>query len=187
MSVFITLGLALVASPSAEEAILAEVIAGRDVLPSLAAVQEAAVAALELPSTAEIEGWATRARLRGLVPRFDTRFGTDSALDVRDALGGTSWVRTGRGLGLDVWARWAFGDLVFADQELRAIRERLDRSAAVRLQRERATKIYFERVAVLFEQRRAPSLEVALEAARLDGLLRAVTGGLLEGRGGDEG
>jgi hypothetical protein len=64
---------------------------------------------------------------------------------------------------------------------LKASRERLARSAAIRLARERATRIYFQRVANLLEVRARPNAAALLEAARLDGLLQAVTGGRLVG------
>ena len=59
---------------------------------------------------------------------------------------------------------------------------RLARAAAVRLARERVTQLYFQRVEVLVRMRLEPNLELVLEAARLDGLLDALTGGRLRAR-----
>lgn len=166
-------------STSALEQELALIIEGRGGLPSLAEVQTAAVEALALTDGPEVEGWSSRARLRGLAPTLEARLGTTTDLDVRGEVDGEGWTRVGRGLGLDVSTRFNLGDLVFSDQELRASRERLARSAAIRLARERATRIYFQRVANLLELRARPTAEALFEAARLDGLLRAVTGGRL--------
>jgi hypothetical protein len=173
--------LAAATSTNTLEQELALIVAGRGGLPSLAQVQEAAVAALALTDAEEVEAWSSRARLRGLAPTVDARFGTTTDLDVRGEVDGEGWTRVGRGLGLDVSTRFNLGDLVFSDQELRASRERLARSAAIRLARERATRIYFQRVANLLEVRARPNAAALLEAARLDGLLQAVTGGRLVG------
>jgi hypothetical protein len=160
-----------------------DVVAGRDRLPSLAAVQEASVRALELTPSDSVEGWEARARWRGLVPRLEARFGTTADQSVRDGATGTAWqISEGQNLGVDVAAKWNLGELVFNDLELRANRERIARAARVALVRERATAIYFERVRVLIAARSAPTEALAIEAARLDGMLRAITGGLLEER-----
>lgn len=170
-------------STSTLEQELMLIVQGRGELPALVEVQEAAVQALELTEGEEVEAWSSRARLRGLAPTLDARFGTTTDLDVRGEVDGAGWTRVGRGLGLDVSTRFNLGDLIFSDQELRASRERLARSAAIRLARERATRIYFQRVANLLELRARPNAEALFDAARLDGLLRAVTGGRLFGSG----
>lgn len=156
-------------------------VAGQDVLPSLRSVQAAAEAALELGPSARLGAWGGDARWRALLPRLDVRFGTQRDLAIRDDLGGgTAWARTGEGVGIDVAARWQLDGLLMDDAELRVNRERLARAAAVASARERATKVYFERVEVLVRQRIAPSAELLVQAARLDGLIRALTGGRLE-------
>lgn len=159
-----------------------DAIAGRADLPSLSAVQAAAEDALVLGSDDEVAGWSSRLRWRGAVPKVDVRFGTDTDLSVRDALAGSasSWTNTGQGLGLDVVVKFGLGDLVFADLELRANRERVARAAAIRLARERVTELYFRRLDAWIAYRLDPSHELALEAARLDGLMRALTGGRLD-------
>lgn len=166
-------------STHAVEQSLERIIQGLDVLPSLASVQAAAEDALELSSADDVASWSRRARLRGLLPTLEGKFGTTTDLDVRGEGDAVEWTRVGRGLGVDASARFNLGDLIFSDQELRASRERLARSAALRLARERATRLYFQRVANLLELRRRPTAEGLLEAARIDGLLRAVTGGRL--------
>jgi hypothetical protein len=158
-----------------------DIVAGRDRLPSLRAVQEASVRALELTPSEDVEGWDARARWRGLVPRLEARFGTTADQSIRDGATGTSWQTSeGQNLGVDVAAKWNLGELVFNDLELRANRERIARAARVALMRERATAIYFERVRVLIAAQSAPTEELAIEAARLDGMLRAITGGALD-------
>jgi hypothetical protein len=162
-------------------AAIGEIVAGRDHLPSLSAVQEAAVRALELTPPDAVEGWDARARWRGLVPRLEARFGTTADQSVRDGAIGNAWQTSeGQNLGVDIAAKWNLGELVFNDLELRANRERIARAARIALVRERATAIYFDRVRVLLDQRMEPTDELALEAARLDGMLRAITGGLLD-------
>ncbi len=162
-----------------------DVVAGKGGLPSLRAVQEAAVSALELTPSDDAAGWDSRARWRGLVPRLEARFGTAADQSIRDGVTGTAWATSqGQNLGLDVAAKWELGELVFNDLELRANRERIARAARVALARERATTIYFERVRNLIALRTRPTEALVIEAARLDGMLAAVTGGLL--RSGEE-
>ena len=154
-----------------------DTVAGRDELPALEEVQAAAVRALGLGTAARAEDWDASARWRAVLPQLQVRFGSQRDLLVRDSLAGTDWARTGQGLGLDISARWGLGDLLLSDLEMRVHRERLARSAAERLARERATQVYFQRVEVLVQMRQAPAHELVLEAARLDGLLRALTAG----------
>jgi hypothetical protein len=174
---------------SAAGAWIAAVIEGRSVLPSLVEVQEAAVEAMAIPTDEEAKGWAGRARLRGLVPDLELGVGTNEVLDVRDSYSGaTSHLELqGQGMNAHATAKWTLGDLVFHDVELRANREALARAAAVRLVRDRVTRIYFERLEVLARQRHDRSPELALQAARLDGLLQVYTGGLLAPRGASGG
>ena len=175
------LALLLIASTQQQlQAELDRIIAGQDVLPSLAAVQAAAEEALCVASEEEASSWASRARWQGVLPQLQARFGTDRDLDVRDDGSSALRLTEAQGLGLQLSARFDLANLIFSDRELRASRERLARAAAVRLARERATKIYFDRVKVLLQLRAQPTPALLLEAARLDGLLRALTGGLLE-------
>jgi hypothetical protein len=158
-----------------------DIVSGRDRLPSLERVQDAAVAALELTPADTVAGWDSRARWRGLVPRLEARFGTGADQTIRDGFAKTtSSISEGQDLGVDVAAKWELGELLFNDLELRANRERIARAARIALARERATAIYFDRVRVLIAMRAEPSEELAIRAAELDGMLRAVTGGLLE-------
>ena len=176
----------LVADPSAAtvERWIREAVDGRDVLPALASVQAAAVAALGLTDDETAASWASRARWRAILPRLDARFGTSQNVDVRAGADiDRDYIKDGRGLGADVSARWALGDLVFSDLEMRINRERLARSAAARLARERVTQIWFDRLEVLIRRRMSAAPELAVEAARLDGLLSALTGGGVEGKG----
>jgi len=158
---------------------IADVVAGRDVLPALADVQDAAEAALLAASPRDVVSWAHRARMRGLVPRLDVALGTDSDLDVRDSYstGRSRTTTEGRAFGFELGARWELGDLVFSDGELRASREALARAASVRLAREEVTRLYFERVELLLEARGDHPEADRLRAARIEGLLRALTGG----------
>lgn len=172
--------LAALASEPKVEAFMESVralVEGRDVFPALSATQRAAVEALDLEPAARAREWSSRARERGWVPRVDVRMGTDADRDVR-ALGSLDekWTEE-RGFGADLAFRWSLGDVVFADAELRVNRERLARAAAVRLARERVTKVFFERLEVELALRAKPEPELVVEAARLDGLLAALTGG----------
>lgn len=159
-----------------------DAVAGRTELPALAEVQAAAEASLRLGDDDTVASWDANANLRALLPRLDVRFGTQRDVLVRDTLEGLDWARTGQGLGVDVAARWALGDLLLSDAELGIHKARLARAAAVRLARERVTQLYFQRVEVLVRMRLEPNLELVLEAARLDGLLDALTGGRLRAR-----
>jgi hypothetical protein len=184
------LALALTSTSTlSDDQIIERVIAGRGELASLRDVQRAAVDALGVVSDDDASSWHSRARWRGVVPRVDVGAGTYDGLDVRTMLYGASAYSTTDlyKLGLDVRARWELGELVFNDMELRANRESLARSAAIHLARERATRLYFERVEVLMKQRHDPSPVLTLAAARLDGLLRAVTGGILDRERKDKG
>jgi hypothetical protein len=156
-----------------------DAVAGRAGLPALVEVQAAAEASLHLADDATVAGWDRNANLRALLPRLDVRFGSQRDVLVRDTLEGLDWARTGQGLGVDVAARWSLGDLLLSDAELGIHKARLARAAAVRLARERVTQVYFQRVEVMVRLRLAPDLELVLEAARLDGLLDALTGGRL--------
>lgn len=152
-------------------------VTGQDVLPALATVQADAETALQLPSSEEVQGWTARARLRGLLPQLDVRFGSQRDLSIRDTAEGLDWARSGQGLGLNIAARWGLGALLLSDVEMRMHNERLRRSAAVRLARTRVTELYFERIEVLLALRTEGTPTLWLEAARLDGLLAALTGG----------
>lgn len=175
--------LALAATSTATEAeIIDALIAGCGPLPSLELVQDTAVETLAIADEDTARGWATRARLRGLAPKIDVAVGSDADVDIRDSSQGEQQRLTseGRKLGLQAGARWELGELIFSDSELRANRESLARSASVQLARERATKLYFEWIEVFLLSRERPSRELSLAQRRLDGLLRAITGGRLE-------
>jgi hypothetical protein len=173
--------LLLATTTTAVERWIDDVVAGRDRLPSLHAVQDAATRALELTPSDSAAGWDARARWRGLVPRVEARFGTAADQSIRDGVTGTTWsISEGQNLGVDVAAKWDLGELVFNDLELRASRERIARAARIALVRERATSIYFERIRVLMSLKTEPTEELLLQAAQLDAMLRAITGGLLE-------
>lgn len=169
--------LALVASSTMAEAFVEDAVAGRTEFEALAVVQARAERALAVGTAAEARAWTSRLRWRGAVPKVDVRFGTDADIDIRDAssASASSWTRTGQGTGFDVALSWRLGDLVFADLELRANRERIARAAAVRLALERVTQIYFQRLEIELAYRERPSARLRLEAARLDGLLDALT------------
>jgi hypothetical protein len=176
--------LAVLASTStlSAERFIANAIAGRGALPSLEDVQRAAIDALGVVDDADARAWPSRARWRGLVPRFDAEVGSNEGLDVRDTAYGASGAITTAGYKLlvDLRARWELGELVFNDMELRANRETLARAAAIHLALERVTKLYFERLEILLKQRDDTSPALALSAARLDGLIRAATAGRLD-------
>lgn len=170
-------------STTALDRMIQQALAGEAGLPSLVAVQDAAVQALELTPSDEAESWARRSRWRGLVPRLDARFGTDTDHNFKDS-GHSTWSTSEKQkLGVDVGARFELGELVFNDMELRANRERIARAARIALVRDRATKIYFERLKVWLLLKEEPTAELMVRAAELDGMLRAITGGLLDHRG----
>jgi hypothetical protein len=175
----------LTETASVSERWIDAVVAGRDRLPSLDAVQRAAVEALELPDREIARSWSSRARWRGLLPRLEASLGTDSDLDVRDSISSSTRRTTseGQAFGARISARFELGELVFNDAELRANREALARASAAQLARERVTQIYFERVEVLAAQRTADSTPLRVRGAFLDGLLEAHTGGLLPKQG----
>jgi hypothetical protein len=179
MSAVVCLALVVRSATVADAAVIDALVAGCGELPSLEAVQNAAVEALAIADEATASGWASRARWRGIAPSFDIAVGSDADIDVRDSWQGAleRTTSSGRKLGLEIGARWELGELIFSDAELRASREMLARSAAVQLARERATKLYFERIEVYLLSRERPSRELSLALARLDGLLRAITGG----------
>jgi len=165
----------LVATSTISDRELDDLIAGRGALPALAAVHQAA---LEEWSSPEVD-WATRARLRGLVPRIDLSAGTDADVDVRDTLDART-TNEGHALGLRVTARFELGDLIFADSELRASRDVAAREAVMRALLEHVTDLYFERLELLVASRIAPSAPLNLRARNIDGMLRALTGGRLD-------
>ncbi len=170
----------LVAVPQGDAALKARIdgiVAGADILPALAKVQSDAEAALQLPSAEQVKDWTSRARLRGLLPQLDVRFGSQRDLLIRDTAEGLDWARSGQGLGLNIAARWGLGALLLSDVEVRMHTERLRRSAALRLARTRVTELYFERVEVLLALRQETTPALLLDAARLDGLLAALTAG----------
>lgn len=170
-------------STATVDRLIQRAVAGEEGFPSLAEAQEAAVRALELTPSDEVEDWAFRSRWRGLVPRLDARLGTDTDHSFKD--GGTSvWTTSeAQKLGVDVGARFELGELVFNDMELRANRERIARAARIALVRDRVTKVYFERLRVWLLLREEPTVDLVVRAAELDGMLRAITGGLLDDEG----
>jgi hypothetical protein len=165
-----------------ESAVIDAIVAGCGELPSLIEVQDAAVEALAIADEETARNWASRARWRGLAPQIDVAIASDADIDIRDSWEGAldRTTSSGRKLGLELGARFELGELVFSDAELRANREALARAATLSLARERATKLYFERIEVSLLARTNPSRELALAIARLDGLLRAMTGGRIE-------
>ncbi len=170
--------MALALTSTGTEVLLARIVSGRECMPSLEQVQSWASENMGLASVDEAEGWSTRARLRGLVPRVAARLGSDANVYVKDIVG--DWAPTTsdrRALALRVEARFDFGDLVFADPELRANREAIARSAAERLLLEEVTRLYFERVALWLSHLLSSAPEKVVQLAALDGLLRAHTGG----------
>jgi hypothetical protein len=156
---------ALVASATVSDtALIDALIAGCGELPSLESVQRAAVDSLA------IAGDDT-----GLAPKIDVAIGSDADVGVRDVWQDEHERTTtnGRKLGVELAARWELGELVFSDSELRANREALARSSTIQLARERVTKL------VWLLARAKPTRELAFAAARLDGLIAAMTGGTL--------
>jgi hypothetical protein len=165
------------------EVLIARLVRGQEDLPALTDVQTWATNALGLPSRDDATGWATRARLRGLVPRVAGRIGSDANVYVRDSLG--DWAPTTtdrRALAMRIEARFDLGDLVFADLELRANREAIARAAAERLVLEEVTRLYFERVELYLASLCHPTAQASLRAAEVDGLLTGYTGGRFRAR-----
>lgn len=164
---------------AAAEQLVEQTVAGRGAFPSLAAVQRAAEEVLGVATLAEVEDWRDRARWRGVLPVLELGLGSDADLDIRDSWSGTPVRITteGRALGLRASMKWELGEVVFGDLELRANREALARAAAVALAKERVTRLYFERLELELRIRAGPTVELRFEAAQLDGLLEAATGG----------
>lgn len=168
----------LVDSSTLSAAWIDAVIAGSGPLPALAEVQAAAKANATLYSDAEVSGWSTRARLRGLLPGVDVAMGTDLDFGLRDA-GSTELTTTeGRGFTARLSARWSLGELVFSDAEMRAHRESTHRRAQIDLVVDRVTDLYFERLTILVASCVRDSTALAIVARRLDGAIAALTGGL---------
>lgn len=182
MSALLCAAFAAATATAADAMLIDAYVAGCAELPSLDAVQAAAVETLAVAGEETALGWASRARWRGLAPQVDVAVGSDADVGVRDTWQGAleRTTTTGQAFAIEVGARWQLGELVFSDAELRANRESLARSASVQLARERVTKLYFERIEVALLSRDKKSRELSLALARLDGLLRAATGGKLE-------
>ncbi|MBI2375965.1 MAG: hypothetical protein HYV07_18370 [Deltaproteobacteria bacterium] len=173
-------------------AFLRAVVEGRAGLPSLDVVQSAAEKRLGVGDSGTFESAASRARARGWIPRLDLALGSDAGLDVRDSSASTARTTTDkRGFGVELGVHFDLGQLVFSPAEVQSARVAISRSAAISLSRERVTELYFRRVEVLLEtrdleERRARGQpvfdsrlrELAVEAATLDGRIRALTGPL---------
>lgn len=143
-------------------------------------MQAAAVEALDLESDDRVQGWSDRARNRAWLPRLDLRLGTDRDQAVRrPGTADVAWSE-GQGLGADLALRWGFGELVFSETEIRIEATLRSRDALKRSVKEAVTRVFFERLEVELRSRAEPEEEEALqlEAARLDGILGALTGGL---------
>lgn len=166
---------ALVATATISDAWLDAVLAGRDGLPALTDVQDAAV---EASRGARSTDWATRARWRGLLPEVSVTVGHDADLALRDSAttDGARLQSEAQAIGIRATTRWALGDLVFADAELRAHREQTLNLGEERVVRERVTDLYFKRLEVQLALCLEPTLERQLLARRLDGLLVALAG-----------
>ncbi|MBK8013243.1 MAG: hypothetical protein IPK13_18045 [Deltaproteobacteria bacterium] len=169
------------ASPMSDDEVrrfIEDCVAGRGAVLSLAEVQERSLDFIPVATAEEATHWASRARLAGLLPHLEARFGSDVALDFRDVRDDSvRFTRTqGRTLGFDVRVRFDLDGLVFHDAELRASRERLVWADEVRSVRERATRLYFDLLEALVERHRAPSREAHQTVARTAGILRALIG-----------
>lgn len=168
----------LVDSSTLSAAWINAVVEGRGPLPALAAVQAAAKTAATLYSDAEVSSWSSRARLRGLLPGVDVAVGTDLDFGLRDAGAAELTTTEGRGFTARLSARWALGELIFSDAEMRAHRESTHRRAQIDLVVDRVTDLYFERLTVLVASCVHESTALAILARRLDGAIAALTGGL---------
>ena len=176
---------ALTSSSTGSATWVDNVVAGRGTLPALRDVQRAARLQVTTGAPGGAAGWGHRARLRGLVPRLAVAFGTDADRDIRRSLT-TSLARTtteGRAVDFEVAARWNLSEVVFSDAELRASREAIARAAAVRIAVDRVTRVYFERVSLLVRLHKKPTEALTIEAARLEGLMHALTGGYITAAG----
>ncbi len=166
---------ALVATATISDVWIDAVLAGRDGLPALADVQDAAV---EASRGARSTDWAARARWRGLLPEVSVTVGHDADLALRDSATseGARLQSEAQAVGIRATTRWSLGDLVFADAELRAHREQTLNLGEERVVRERVTDLYFKRLEVQLALCLEPTLERQLLARRLDGLLVALAG-----------
>lgn len=173
----IAVALAQVASTSTQgvAAWLEREVAGRGRLPALAVVLSEAETELDLANGDRRSGWATDVRWRAWVPTIDARIGTDRTIDVRDAT--TTSVVTGEGFGLQLRLRWSLADAVFNDSVLRVDKAQRAWAEARWRARDRLVQLYFRRLELELTLHEAPTPAALLQAARLDGLLRAATGG----------
>ena len=169
------MGCLVATSTGGLEGWVAREVEGRGRLPALSEVLREADAELQQRSVS-VDDWLDDARDRAWIPDFDARFGTDRSLDVRDATT-SSWVRTGEGFGVQVRLRWSLGDALFNDGVLRVEKAVREQENARRRVRDRLVKLYFQRLEVEVELLRRPSLKASVQAARIDGQLRAATGG----------
>ncbi|MCB9653180.1 MAG: hypothetical protein H6729_03475 [Deltaproteobacteria bacterium] len=171
----------LIAAPMSDDEVRRFIdvcVAGRGPVLSLAEVQARSLAFMAVATADETEGWASRARLSGLLPKLEARFGSDVALDMRDVRDDSvRFTRTqGQTLGFDVRVRFDLDALVFHESELRASRERVVWAEEVRSVRERATRLYFDLIEAIVERHRAPSREAHARVARAAGAIRALIG-----------
>ena len=173
----IVLASILTSTASFEAWISAEVL-GRGHLPALGTLLATADVELALDAGASADEWQADVRHRAWIPSFEARFGTDRSLDVRDATT-TSWVRTGQGLGLQIRLRWSLADALFNDSVLRVDKALRDRRSARWKARDRLVDLYFDRLELEIQLLEQPTPETTLRAARIDGLLQAVSGGRL--------
>ena len=139
----------------------------------------------------EAEGYAERARIAALLPRFTVEVRRDertSRIVGLQTAGEVDYQHLSPGSSIALTATWELGELVAARGELAAAQagqERARRRAeAVR----RATTLYFERrrerLALLLEppEGALERAEAELRVERLGAELDALTGGLLSGR-----
>ena len=149
-------------------------VEGRGRLPSLASVLAGPDERVRLRSASR------RARWRGLVPRLRGRFGTDLDLGVRDA--SQRVITQSQALGGSVQASFDLSRLVFDDRESSLELQLQRMTERRRRRRQQLVDLYMRRVAVELEMEdEGPSVDRALEAARLDGRLEVVSDGAYGG------
>ncbi|MEZ4426226.1 MAG: hypothetical protein R3A51_00890 [Nannocystaceae bacterium] len=153
--------------------------------PTIAEVQDAALARLVPFSRRQSRRWIRRSRAAAVLPSLRAEFDVDSdqgwKLDQEAGAADELSQDLGAGRSLRLQATWELDRLIFNADELRAAR------AAVDLERERervlleVTRLYFERLQLLLETEAAPasdpaSLARALRLAEVEALLTAMTG-----------
>lgn len=171
--------------PAYDPAQLQAALARLPASPSLAQVQDAALANAGIDPLAASR-WLRRARRAAALPtlsvqydrRFDRGWSLDQAVGEADALRNDS----GNQDVLRAKATWELDRLIFAPDELRAARAVLDVADARERVLVEVTRLYFERERILLERELAPpsdlsdAIAASVRLREVEGLLAGLTG-----------